>query len=37
MGFEWFKGKTKYHHTFRIREDETGELLNDELEIYFLF
>lgn len=36
LGFDWFKGKTKYHHTFHIREDETGELLNDELEIHFL-
>ncbi|MCL5781340.1 MAG: Rpn family recombination-promoting nuclease/putative transposase [Firmicutes bacterium] len=36
LGFDWFKGKTKYQHTFRIREDETGELLNDELEIHFL-
>ncbi|MCL5780621.1 MAG: Rpn family recombination-promoting nuclease/putative transposase [Firmicutes bacterium] len=36
LGFDWFKRKTKYHHTFRIREDETDELLNDELEIPFL-
>lgn len=36
LGFNWFEGTDKYHHTFHIREDETGELLNDNLEIHFL-
>ncbi|WP_347491413.1 Rpn family recombination-promoting nuclease/putative transposase [Desulfoscipio sp. XC116] len=37
LGFNWFRGNTgKYHHTFHIREDQTGELLNDDLEIHFL-
>lgn len=37
LGFNWFKENTgKYHHTFHIREDQTGELLNDDLEIHFL-
>ncbi len=36
LGFNWFKAKNKYHHTFRLREDETGELLNEDLEIHFL-
>jgi len=37
LGFNWFEGTNKlYHHTFHIREDQTGELLNDDLEIHFL-
>ncbi|WP_081460809.1 Rpn family recombination-promoting nuclease/putative transposase [Desulfotomaculum nigrificans] len=36
LGFNWFGGRGKYHHTFHIREDETGELLNDDMEIHFL-
>jgi len=36
LGFNWFKDQNKYHHTFRLREDETGELLNEDLEIHFL-
>jgi len=36
LGFNWFRSTSKYHHTFHIREDQTGELLNDDLEIHFL-
>jgi predicted transposase/invertase (TIGR01784 family) len=37
LEFNWFKDDTeRYHRTFHIREDNTGELLNDELEIHFL-
>lgn len=36
LGFDWFKKQSKYHHNFHIREDETGELLNDDLEIHIL-
>lgn len=36
LGFNWFKDQNKYHHTFRLREDETGESLNEDLEIHFL-
>ena len=36
LGFSWLKDKNKYHHTFRLREDETGELLNEDLEIHIL-
>jgi len=36
LGFSWFKDKSKYHRTFRLLEDETGELLNEDLEIHIL-
>ncbi|AGL01687.1 Rpn family recombination-promoting nuclease/putative transposase [Desulfoscipio gibsoniae] len=36
LGFNWFEDTGKYHYTFHIREDQTGELLNDDLEIHFL-
>ena len=36
LGFDWFKKQSKYHYNFHIREDETGELLNDDLEIHIL-
>lgn len=36
LGFNWFADTGKYHYTFHIREDQTGELLNDDLEIHFL-
>ncbi|MEG6520889.1 Rpn family recombination-promoting nuclease/putative transposase [Desulfotomaculum sp. 1211_IL3151] len=36
LGFDWFSSKGKYHHTFHLREDESGELLNDDLEIHFI-
>jgi predicted transposase/invertase (TIGR01784 family) len=37
LEFNWFKDDTeRYHRTFHIREDNTGELLNDDLEIHFL-
>jgi len=35
LGFDWFADE-RYHHVFRIRDVETGELLNDYLEIHFL-
>jgi len=36
LGFGWFAGKNKYHHIFQLREKDTGELLNDDIEIHFL-
>jgi predicted transposase/invertase (TIGR01784 family) len=36
LGFDWFPNKSRYHHIFHIREDETGQLLNDNLEMHFL-
>jgi len=36
LGFDWFRDRGRYHHVFHIREDETGQLLNDDLEIHFL-
>lgn len=36
LAFEWFKEDERYHHTFHIRDDETGEQLNDDLELHFL-
>ncbi|MFZ5598195.1 MAG: Rpn family recombination-promoting nuclease/putative transposase [Bacillota bacterium] len=36
LGFNWFKDNKRYHHAFHIREDNTGELLSEDLEIHFL-
>ena len=36
LGFDWFRGRDRYHHVFHVREDETGQLLSDDLEIHFL-
>lgn len=36
LGFDWFEDRNRYHHVFHLREDETGMLLNDDLEIHFL-
>ena len=37
LDFIWFKDdKERYHRTFHVREDSTGELLNEDLEIHFL-
>ncbi len=33
--FDWFADE-RYHHVFRIRDIETGEPMNDHLEIHFL-
>lgn len=35
LGFDWFPDEC-YHHVFRLREVETGQALNDHLEIHFL-
>ncbi|BAF60639.1 hypothetical protein PTH_2458 [Pelotomaculum thermopropionicum SI] len=35
LGFDWF-ADGRYHHVFRVRDVETGELMNDHLEIHFL-
>lgn len=35
LGFDWFPDE-RYHHVFRLREVETGQELNDHLEIHFL-
>lgn len=37
LDFIWFKDDNeRYHRTFHTREDSTGELLNEDLEIHFL-
>jgi len=36
LGFNWFQEHGRYHHIFHVREDETGQLLSDDLEIHFL-
>jgi len=37
LEFNWFKDDTeRYHKTFHIREDGTGDLLTEDLEIHFL-
>ncbi|QGG47214.1 Rpn family recombination-promoting nuclease/putative transposase [Heliorestis convoluta] len=36
IAFNWFPDETRYHRKFHIREEETGEQLNDDLEIHFL-
>lgn len=38
LGFYWDKNKRKdkYHHTFRLREDQTGELFIEDIEIHLL-
>jgi len=37
LQFNWFKDdKKRYHRTFHVREDNTGELLVDDLEMHFL-
>jgi len=35
LGFDWFPDE-RYHHVYRLREDETDMQLNDHLEIHFL-
>lgn len=36
LAFDWFQDKERYHRTFHVRDDETGELLSDDLEVHFL-
>ena len=36
LAFNWFSDRNRHHHVFHVREDETGQLLNDDLEIHFL-
>jgi len=36
LGFNWFTSEERYHLTFHIREDETGKILSDDLEMHFL-
>ncbi|BCV22752.1 hypothetical protein hamaS1_28210 [Moorella sp. Hama-1] len=36
LGFNWFTDDERYQHTFHIREDESGQLLCNDLEIHFL-
>ncbi|WP_064774410.1 Rpn family recombination-promoting nuclease/putative transposase [Neomoorella mulderi] len=36
LAFDWFRGDGRYHRAFHVRDDETGELLCDDLEIHFL-
>ncbi len=36
LSFNWFQDDQRYHRTFHVRYDETGELLNDDLEVHFM-
>lgn len=36
VNFRCFPDKNRYHNTFHICEDETRQVLNDDLEIHFL-
>jgi predicted transposase/invertase (TIGR01784 family) len=36
LSFIWFKGDQRYYRVFHIRDEETGDLLSGDLEIYFL-
>jgi len=36
LGFNWFTSEERYHLTFHVREDETGKILSDDLEMHFL-
>jgi predicted transposase/invertase (TIGR01784 family) len=36
LGFNWFTSEERYHLAFHIREDETGKILSDDLEMHFL-
>ena len=36
LAFDWFQDKERYHRAFHVRDDETGELLSDDLEVHFL-
>jgi len=36
LSFDWFRSDSRHHRTFHVRDDETGEPLNDDLEIHFL-
>lgn len=36
LAFDWFRGDGRYHRTFHVRDDATGEPLCDDLEIHFL-
>jgi predicted transposase/invertase (TIGR01784 family) len=36
LSFNWFQDDQRYHRTFHVRDDTTGELLNDDLEIHFM-
>ena len=36
LSFNWFQDDQRYHRTFHVRDDETGELLNDDLEVHFM-
>lgn len=36
LAFNWFRNDERYHRTFHVRDDETGELLCNDLEIHFL-
>ncbi|MDN5345030.1 MAG: hypothetical protein PWQ18_1144 [Clostridia bacterium] len=36
LAFDWFRGDRRYHRTFHVRDDASGDLLCDDLEIHFL-
>jgi len=35
LSFDWFRSDSRHHRTFHVRDDETKEPLNDDLEIHF--
>jgi predicted transposase/invertase (TIGR01784 family) len=36
LAFDWFQDKERCHRAFHVRDDETGDLLSDDLEVHFL-
>jgi len=36
LNFDWFTTDQRYHHVFHVREDESGEILCNHLELHFL-
>ena len=36
LGYELFKGDERFRRVFSLREDESGELLNDDIRLIFL-
>lgn len=36
LSFNWFRYDNRYHRTFHVRDDQSGDPLNDDLEIHFL-
>lgn len=36
LAFDWFRSDRRHHRAFHVRDDETSQILNDDLEIHFL-